>query len=236
MKDPERGTGSFPRNSRRGGRSRRGSARSGGTAGATSPPPGVLTLEQAVALALQGNRDVRNTALEAGKAEDELRAFRVQGLPQFNVYAVGTQTLQDVNVRVPGGAFGDFPGVGPIPATDTEVTTPAGRSTLLLGQVSQPLTQLRSVSMGTRLKRANLEIAREQLRAKRQAVANDTRRAHPAVEFGRADPGDGRHAFDGPGPVRHLRPGPEYRQVGGPPSARLSMNLSALTARPTRIL
>ncbi len=149
--------------------------------GPTVPPvatPEVLALEQAVALALQGNREVRNAALEVAKAEDDLRAFRVQGLPQFSVYAIGTQALEDIQVRVPAGAFGDFPATGPVPATDMDVTTPAARKSLILGQVSQPLTQLRNVSLGTRLKRSNLEIAREQLRAKRQEVANDARRAY----------------------------------------------------------
>jgi len=161
----------------------------GAAAAAAAPPdpaeppaeatrPGVLTLEQAVTLALQGNRDVLNAALEVAKAEDSLRAFRVQGLPQFSVYAIASQALHDTKVRVPEGAFGDFPATGPIPATDTEVTTAAGRKTLLLGQVSQPITQLRKVSLGTRLRRASLEIASEQLRAKRQQVVNDVRRAY----------------------------------------------------------
>ena len=145
---------------------------------AAASRPGILTLEQALTLAFQGNRDVRNAALEVAKAEDELRSFRTQALPQFNVYALSTQTLDDIKVRVPAGAFGDFPATGPIPATDTEVTTPAGRQTLLLGEVAQPLTQLRKVSLGTRLKRANFEISREQLRARRQDVANDVRRVY----------------------------------------------------------
>ena len=89
---------------------------------ATAPHPGVLTLEQALTLALQGNRDVRNAALEVAKAEDELRSYRTQALPQFNIYALSTQTLDDVRVRVPAGAFGDFPATGPIPATEQSAT------------------------------------------------------------------------------------------------------------------
>jgi outer membrane protein TolC len=147
----------------------------------TEPPaaaPEVLTLERALTLALEGNREIRNAVLDVTKAEDTLRAFRTQGLPQFSVYALGTRALEDISVRVPEGAFGDFPATGPIPATDTDVTTPAARKTLILGQVARPLTQLRNVSLGTRLKRANLEITRERLRAKRQAVEDDVRRAY----------------------------------------------------------
>ncbi len=143
-----------------------------------APAAEVLTLEQAVRLALEGNRDVRNAALEVVKAESELGAFKTKALPYFNLYAIESKTLDDVNVRVPAGAFGDFPGTGPIPADDTEVTTKAGRKGLILGQVSQPLTQLRSVGLGARLKRANLDITRERLRAQRQSVVNDVRRSY----------------------------------------------------------
>jgi len=147
-------------------------------AGEPAPAADVLTLEQAVTLALAGNRDVRNAALEVVKAESDLGAFKTKALPSFNLYAIESKTLDDVNVRVPAGAFGDFPGTGPIPADDTEVTTKAGSKGLILGQVSQPLTQLRSVGLGAGLKRANLEITRERLRAQRQAVVNDVRRSY----------------------------------------------------------
>jgi len=149
-----------------------------GTRPAIPPPTEVLTLGQAITLALSGNRDLKNAALEAAKADDEVHATRAQGLPQFNIYATATQMLEDAVVKVPGGAFGTFTGIGPIPATDTEVVTPAGRQNFVLGQVAQPLTQLRSVSLGTQLKRANLEIAREQLRDKQRAVVNDLRRVY----------------------------------------------------------
>jgi outer membrane protein len=145
---------------------------------APSPASEVLSLDQAVALALESNRDVKNAALDVVKAASELGAFRTQVLPSFNLYAIESQTLDDIKVRVPSGAFGDFPATGPIPAADSEVTTPAGRKALILGQVSQPLTQLRRVGLGVGLKRANLEIARERLRAQRQATVNDVRRAY----------------------------------------------------------
>jgi len=76
---------------------------------ATTPVGEVLTLEQAVALALEGNREVKEAALEVVKAESELGGFKTKALPYFNVYAIASQNLDDVNVRVPAGAFGDFP-------------------------------------------------------------------------------------------------------------------------------
>jgi len=159
---------------------------------ATPPPPAasqatpagsgeVLTIEQVVRLALEGNRDVRNAVLEVANAEDELRTYRTKGLPQFNLYALESRMLDDIQVNVPAGAFGDFPATGPIPAADTDVTTPARTSGLIIGQVSQPLTQIPRVSLAVSQKRASLEIARERLRDQRQTLAQSVRSAYYAL-------------------------------------------------------
>jgi outer membrane protein TolC len=50
------------------------------------PVGAVLTLEQAVALALQNNRQVQNASLEVGKKIDQAAAARTSRLPAFNVY------------------------------------------------------------------------------------------------------------------------------------------------------
>src|SRR5215468_1027017 len=49
---------------------------------------GTLTLEQAIGVALENNRQVRIKALSVGKAEDELAAARTSRLPKFNVYTM----------------------------------------------------------------------------------------------------------------------------------------------------
>jgi len=140
-----------------------------------------LSIEQAVSLAFEGNRQIKSAVLDVSKAQDELGSSRTNALPSFNIYALESKTLDDIKVRVPEGAFGDFPATGPIPAADSEVTTPAKRTGLILGQIAQPLTQLGRVSLGVRVKRANLEIAREKLRAQRQTVRNDVRSAYYAL-------------------------------------------------------
>ena len=53
---------------------------------AVGPVGAVLTLEQAVALALQNNRQVQNASLEVGKKIDQAAAARTSRLPAFNVY------------------------------------------------------------------------------------------------------------------------------------------------------
>src|SRR5260221_4636037 len=100
-----------------------------------------LSIEQAVSLAFEGNRQIKSAVLDVSKAQDELGSSRTNALPSFNIYALESKTLDDIQVRVPEGAFGDFPATGPIPAADSEVTTPAKTTGLILGQIAQPLTQ-----------------------------------------------------------------------------------------------
>lgn len=138
----------------------------------------VLTLERAVLLALENNRLVKNAVLEAAKAEDDLLAFRTRFLPSIDLTALESKNLTDLKFRFPKGAFGDFPATGPIPATDSEVTS-RGRSTaFVIGRITQPLLQLPSVGLGVRLKALNLDIAREKSRGQRQATVAEVKRAY----------------------------------------------------------
>src|SRR5262245_9517692 len=61
-------------------------------AGAAQGPP-LLTLDQALLLALQANRKLSNAALEVQKATDSLAAARTQQLPQLNLDAFAGHNL-----------------------------------------------------------------------------------------------------------------------------------------------
>src|SRR5262249_20428092 len=67
----------------------------------------VLTLDQAIALALRENHAVRDAELEAGKSLDALAASRTNRLPSMNVYALATEQFVK-----PVGIGNIFPGVG----------------------------------------------------------------------------------------------------------------------------
>src|SRR5262245_28242525 len=86
----------------------------GAVSGAAVEPPGeesaavtaseVLTLDQAVTLALEENPDLKIAALEVVKASSELGSFRTKRLPTFNIYAIESKTLDEIKVHVPAGA------------------------------------------------------------------------------------------------------------------------------------
>ena len=65
---------------------------------------GTLTIEQAVSIALENNRQVKIKALSVGKAEDQLAAARTSRLPKFNAYTLASQQLvNEPTQAVPAG-------------------------------------------------------------------------------------------------------------------------------------
>ena len=137
-----------------------------------------LTLEQAIALALDHNRLVRNEALEVEKAADRVAAARTRRLPEFKLAAAVLQPLAPFEVRFDQGSLGVFPGFGPFPPRDVRIGSPAGLKAIVSAQVTQPLTQLRAASLGVRWQEVGREIAGGKLRAQQLAVVNQVKRLY----------------------------------------------------------
>jgi outer membrane protein TolC len=102
---------------------------------------GVLTLEQAVTMALQQNRDVQSAALEVGKAEDLRRARQTARFPSLEVGVAEVYALTPLDLKFKTGDLGTIPGVGPIPAENTTISNTNNWQTLPLATVTQPLSQ-----------------------------------------------------------------------------------------------
>jgi outer membrane protein TolC len=140
-----------------------------------------LTLDTAVALALQHNRQLRSSRIDEMKVGDRLAAARTQRLPQFSWYTLAAQRLTEVNFRFDQGVFGTYPGIGPIPGTDTEIRTPLKPSLLMIGQVTQPLSQLYKISLGIKQLQVEQEFATEAERAKKSEIVNQIKQSYYAI-------------------------------------------------------
>jgi outer membrane protein len=147
------------------------------TSSTASLPP-QLTLEDAVSLALENNRLVKNSVLEAQKFDFRVSTARSRRLPQFQFSATGGELLQPFNFTFARGAWGTFPGIGPIPSTETEVHTPARLFAFLSGHIDQPLSQQYRIGLGIRATELGRQIAREDVRAERQKIAAEVRTAY----------------------------------------------------------
>lgn len=148
---------------------------------AGSPSGEVLTLEEAVALALQHNRLVQNAEIEKEKYEDKLAAAKTRRLPAFSLYTLGAQQLSEINFEFQQGVFGTFPGIGPIPSENTALTTPRQPTAVIMGQVTQPLSQQYRIGLNLAQLKLGREIAEEQVRSQKNSTINQVKQAYYGV-------------------------------------------------------
>src|SRR5258706_5135815 len=115
-------------------------AGNGARAQTASPP--VLTVDDAVATAMKSNRRVQSSILDVSRAGEGTADVKTARLPHFQAYFLFREALRAIDFTIPQGVLGTYPGVGPIPAQNSKITTPQTFTGLLLGQASQPLSQL----------------------------------------------------------------------------------------------
>ncbi len=144
----------------------------------TAPTPGVLTLDDAVSLALENNREIRISTLELEKAGEDVSAFRTHRLPVLAVSALGSSLLTPVSFEFKEGAFGQFPDGTPNPAHTVDITTPRRLTGFLVNSAIQPLSQLYKINLGVKSLELTREMAREDLRARRHQVSNQVTRLY----------------------------------------------------------
>jgi outer membrane protein TolC len=143
--------------------------------------PALLTLDDAVQIALANNRSLKIATLEMDKSRWQIAEVKTKRLPSFSSTILGSQLLNDVSFNFPAGSFGNIPGLGPFPTADTKVTTPRQPIALVQSEVSQPLSQLYKIHLGIRAKELDSRITSEKVRAERQSVVKDVKQAYYAV-------------------------------------------------------
>jgi outer membrane protein TolC len=143
--------------------------------------PHELTLDEAIQIAISNNRSLRIATLEVDRSKWQVAETKTKRLPSFSATVVGSQLLNEVSFTFKEGAFGSFPSTGPIPNKDTKITTPTRPTALVIGQVSQPLSQLYKIHLGVRAQELNSQISGEKARAQRQALIKDVKQAYYAV-------------------------------------------------------
>ncbi len=137
----------------------------------------LLTLDDAVSIALANNRLVKNSALEAQKYDFQVSTMRSKRLPHFQFAALGGELLQPFDFTFAKGVFGTNQGA-PIPSTDAKVHTPARLTASLNGSIDLPLLQQYKIGLGIRATELGREIAKEDVRAERQKIAVEVRSAY----------------------------------------------------------
>lgn len=141
-------------------------------------PLPLLTLEQAVELAVQANRHMKVAGLEVEKAAEATNAARTGRLPSLNLLGSTGAMLSPLEFQFNQGALGTFPGIGPVPGENRIVTQPAQWSSFLFATAMQPLTPLLRINQGIRLSEVGEQIAKEQRRDKHLTVVSRVKREY----------------------------------------------------------
>jgi len=142
----------------------------------SSPP--LLTLEDAIRIGTDNNRQLKIAHLEVNKAKETVGEAKDYALPQLSAYGLAGIPPAAINFRVPAGQFGNFPSTGPIPPTDTDIRTPQRLSGVVYVSVTQPLTQLFKVRIGVQKARLGVDLASESVREHRQEMVREIREAY----------------------------------------------------------
>jgi outer membrane protein TolC len=138
----------------------------------------LLTLDEAVTLALQHNRLVKNSVLEVQKYDFQVNTARSRRKPQFQFSMLGGELLHPFDFTIPEGSLGTYPGIGPLPGANAKIHTPAVFTTYLTGSIDQPITQQYKIGLGIHATELGRDIAREDVRAERQKIAAEVRDAY----------------------------------------------------------
>jgi outer membrane protein len=137
----------------------------------------VLTLDEAISLALRGNRQVKNAQLAVGKAGDAQAAARTLRLPSMHVYSLLSQQLVKHDAGPDNSETDVVPGVGPF----FSIGTARRPTAIFAGQILQPLSQQYRIRLD--IKQAGLarEVEGEKLRLAEQTTVNQVKQNYYGI-------------------------------------------------------
>ena len=131
----------------------------------------VLTLEQAIALAMRDNHVVKSAELGVGKAGDEWAAIRTSRLPSMHLFTLASQQFVKHDVSVDNPLSSLLPGIGPF----FSVSVPRRPTTIFAGQILQPLAQQYRIGLNIEESKLAREVEKEKLRQVQQSIVDEVK-------------------------------------------------------------
>ena len=145
----------------------------------TSTAP-LLTVDQAVQIAIANNRTLKIASLDIDKSKWQVAEVKTNRLPAFKTYIFAAGNLNSPSFDFKEGTFGTINNV-PIPQKDTNIPFSSGIAGSQLSQIAQPLSQLYKINLGIREQRLGFDYANQEYRTKRQSVVADVKQAYYAM-------------------------------------------------------
>ena len=140
----------------------------------------LLTVDQAVEIALGNNRSLKVARLDVDKSKWQIAEIKTNRLPVIKSYIFAAGNLNSPNFEFKEGTFGTIGNV-PIPPKNTPIPFSTGIGGSQLFQIAQPISQLYKINLGIHTQELGSEYANQEFRAKRQSVVADVKQAYYAV-------------------------------------------------------
>ncbi|MGA8492000.1 MAG: TolC family protein [Terriglobales bacterium] len=145
-----------------------------------APAPPLLTLDQAIQIAIANNISLKIANLDVDKSNWQVAAAKTRRLPNFSTNLFASGDLNSPAFTFNQGIFG-FVNDVPVPSRNMRVDLSQGVTGFAMAQVAQPITQLYKIHLGIEEKRLSSDLASQQFQGKRQSVVADVKQAYYAV-------------------------------------------------------
>jgi len=138
----------------------------------TSEVP-VLSLSQAIQIAVDNNRPVNMAKLEIVKSKWEVAQTKTKRFPAITTYLFASGDITNPKFTFPANLFNN-----PLPQT---LKLSNGITGLASAQVAQPLSQLYQIHLAVREQELSTDLAAEQYRGQRQSIVASVKQAYYAT-------------------------------------------------------
>src|SRR5882672_9048068 len=137
----------------------------------------VLSLDQAISLALQNNRSLKNSRLNVEKGEDEIQSIRTSRLPSTHFYALVSQDMVKHETNLASPFTGVFPGVGPF----FSLSTPRRPTAIFAVQVLQPISQQYRIGLAIDAVKLARHEEQQKFRSQEQSLVNNVKQTYYGI-------------------------------------------------------
>ena len=137
----------------------------------------VLSLDQAINIALQTNRSLKNARLNVDKGEDEIRSIRTSRLPSTHFYALVSQDMVKHEINLTNPVTGIFPGIGPF----FTFSTPSRPTAVFAAQVLQPISQQYRIGLAINAVKLARDEEQQKLRTEEQSLVDDVKKTYYGI-------------------------------------------------------
>src|SRR6266704_1462172 len=149
-------------------------------AGCQQSPPtvgDVLSLDQAINIALQNNRSLKNARLNVDKGEDEIRSIRTSRFPSTHFYALVSQDMVKHETNLTSPFTGVFPGIGPF----FSLSTPRRPTAVFAALVLQPISQQYRIGLAINAVKLARDEEHQKLRSEEQSLVNNIKKTYYGI-------------------------------------------------------